>query len=831
MEQSVKAQGARILIAGTGSGCGKTTITCGLLKCFQDMGKKVHAFKCGPDYIDAMYHSRVLGVQTGNLDSWFTQPDTLKWLLKENSAHSDISVIEGVMGYYDGAGFTDQGSAYEIAAMTGTPTLLVVNCRGISTSIGALLRGFTAFRTDSHIRGVLFNQLPERLYPQAKAAAEELGLVSVGYLSYQKEAGLDSRHLGLVTAQEVTHFEEKIEQLAENMKKTVDLDSILKIAQTEISDITVKNAVGQASENIVKQAAHSTGQQILRIAAARDAAFCFLYQDNLDYLSRHGCEIVYFSPIKDQCVPDNVQGLLLCGGYPENYAKQLSENVSMRMDIAKKIAGGIPCIAECGGFLYLHEQLEAADGTVYPMAGVIAGRGEKMTHIGRFGYMTLTAQKDTLLAAKGEQLKAHEFHYWNSTSAGTDYAVEKASDGSVKMGAYGSKSLYAGFPHFYFYGNEQAAQRFLDACRQYAGADGMALSAWAATEALDKDAMQAAEVHWNQIAKPLHGLGRLEDLIVQIAGIQRTPKVDIHKRAVIVMCADNGIVEEGVTQTDQTVTALVSCNMAKGIASVCKMSAAAGADVIPVDIGIAADRLPDGGQVAQQPGLVHQKIMPGTKNFIREPAMNEQQVKAAIKVGMDQAAACVKAGYKILATGEMGIGNTTTSAALTAILLNLPAQQVTGRGAGLDDSKLERKRQVVQKACELYGKYRFQPLKLIQCIGGLDIAGLTGVFLGAARYRVPVIVDGVISAVAALLAVRLNPDVKQFILISHQGKEPAMNALLAELGGEAVISAQLALGEGTGAVMLFPLLDMAMQIYDSNTTFDDLHMAAYEKYQ
>lgn len=350
-------------------------------------------------------------------------------------------------------------------------------------------------------------------------------------------------------------------------------------------------------------------------------------------------------------------------------------------------------------------------------------------------------------------------------------------------------------------------------------------------EGLDKEAVRQAQIHWNGIAKPLYGLGKMEDMITQIAGICGTPDIDITKRTVLVMCGDNGIIEEGVTQTDSAVTALVSCNMADGIASVCRMGACANADVIPVNIGIAADTLPNGQSVLSYPGLINKRVMQGTHNFLKEPAMSKAQVIQAVRVGMEQAAACKKKGYQILATGEMGIGNTTTSTALTSILLDIPAQQITGRGAGLDDAGLERKIKVIEKAYELYACYQNEPLELLQRIGGLDIAGLTGVFLGGAVYRIPVVADGVISAVAALLAVRMLPAVRDFILVSHQGKEPAMEALLAALGKEAVIFGNLALGEGTGAVMLFPLLDMAMQIYHANTTFDDLQIQAYEDYK
>ena len=349
-------------------------------------------------------------------------------------------------------------------------------------------------------------------------------------------------------------------------------------------------------------------------------------------------------------------------------------------------------------------------------------------------------------------------------------------------------------------------------------------------KALDNNAMKQAEKHWDGIAKPLHGLGMFEDMIVQIAGIQGNADVCIDKKAVVVMCADNGIVEEGVTQTGQEVTAVVSCNMADGISSVCRMADCVNAKVIPVNIGIAQDLPGSLIKTEDYKGLVNRRVMPGTKNFLKEPAMTKQQLIKAVKAGIEQVKCCKDDGYNILATGEMGIGNTTTSAALACILLDMNPGEVTGRGAGLSDEGLLKKTEVIRKAKEMYGIYKNDPLELLRCIGGLDVAGLTGVYIGGAVYRLPVVVDGVISAVAALIAVRLCPVVKDYILVSHQGKEPAIKALLAELDKKAVIHAELALGEGTGAVMLFPLLDMAMQVYKENTTFDDIQITAYEDY-
>ena len=398
---------SRIMIAGTGSGSGKTTIVCGLCRCIKDLGRTPTALKCGPDYIDAMFHSRVLKMRTGNLDSWFCDKTTIRTLLAKKEKSSDITVIEGVMGYYDGAGFSTKGSSFEIAQITDTPVILIVNCRGISNSVGAVLKGFTTFQENSQIRGVIFNQMSEKLYPQAKKAAQELGLIPLGFLPYKKGGALESRHLGLVTADEVVHFKEKIDTIAAQMKKSLDLEGILALAETAVplkENEDIREAEEKEKEPVTAlDKPESTGLQDtagnkLRIAVAKDAAFCFLYEDNLEYLRANGCELVFFSPLSDKKLPEKIDGLLLYGGYPELHTKALSENETLKSEIKEQILGGLPCIAECGGFLYLHETLETPEKERFPMCGVIAGNGFGTGKLCRFGYMTLTAQKDTMLA-------------------------------------------------------------------------------------------------------------------------------------------------------------------------------------------------------------------------------------------------------------------------------------------------------------------------------------------------------------------------------------------------------------------------------------------------
>lgn len=340
---------------------------------------------------------------------------------------------------------------------------------------------------------------------------------------------------------------------------------------------------------------------------------------------------------------------------------------------------------------------------------------------------------------------------------------------------------------------------------------------------LDTAAMDDCRRRWDGIAKPLDGLGQLESMLVTVAGIQQQADIRLSKKAVVVFCSDNGIVEEGVTQTDSSVTAVVAANFAKGVASVNRIAAVANAEVIPVDVGVIGE--------IDEPGVIDRKVSPGTKNFLKEPAMTKMQALQAIDTGINMAQELKRAGYHILAAGEMGIGNTTTSSALAAVMLNLPVEQVTGRGAGLSDHGLERKIAVIKAGIARYQPSAKQPLELLATLGGYDIAAMTGLFLGGAIYRIPVVLDGMIAATAALLARAFCGLVPAYLIPSHLGKEPVCRIALKQLQLEPVIHAGLALGEGTGAAMLFPLLDMAAAIYQENQTFEENNIEAYQKFE
>lgn len=333
---------------------------------------------------------------------------------------------------------------------------------------------------------------------------------------------------------------------------------------------------------------------------------------------------------------------------------------------------------------------------------------------------------------------------------------------------------------------------------------------------VSQEAIQQAWNHWNNLALPLHSLGRLQDTVVRIAGMIESPEVNLKKKALVVMCADNGVVEEGVTQSGQEVTLIVAENFLQEKATASILCRQAGADIFPVDIGIASDSK-----------IIPRKIAYGTKNMAKEPAMTRLEAKKALEVGISMAKELKEKGYGIIATGEMGIGNTTTSSAITSVLLQVAPEEVTGRGAGLSSKGLEKKISTIRKAITLHQPDREDILDVLSKVGGLDIAGMAGVFLGGAALGIPVVADGFISCVAALCAVRMCPAVRDYIITSHKSKEPAANMILEALDIPVFLDCDMCLGEGSGAVTIFPLLDMALAVYNGMTTFEANDMENY----
>ena len=461
----------RVMIAAAGSGSGKTTVTCGLLQAFLDRGIKPASFKCGPDYIDPMFHSEVLGIKSRNLDLFFTDKNTTNYLLGKNAGAADLAVLEGVMGYYDGlAGKSVDCSSYDLARKTRTPVILVVDCKGMSVSVAALIKGFLELRRDHGIRGVILNRIPPMLYQDIKGLIEEeLSLEVLGFLPVMADCRLESRHLGLVTAKEVGNLKEILEKLAAQMEASVDLERILAIAEEAPA---IDHRIPGDIEKIVRHMNppdHADPADRwnfpVKIAVAVDRAFCFYYQDNLELLEEMGAELLPFSPLEDEGLPDGIQGLILGGGYPELYLEQLSKNKTMLESIGRAIEGGLPCIAECGGFMYLHQWVKDREGVRFPMAGVVEGESFPTPRLTRFGYIGLTALEDNLLCKKGAELKGHEFHYWDSTNPGDGFHARKPLRKTGWDCVVTAGNLWAGYPHIHFYSNIEAAAQFLTKAR------------------------------------------------------------------------------------------------------------------------------------------------------------------------------------------------------------------------------------------------------------------------------------------------------------------------------------------------------------------------------
>ena len=433
---------SRIMFSGTNSGCGKTTVTCAVLAALVSCGITPAAFKCGPDYIDPMFLRAVSGIAAYNLDPFFLGADALRSHLAEYGGA--FSVIEGAMGYYDGIASTSEASAYTAAKGTQTPIILVIGAKGAGASLGAVIEGFLRHKRDSQIKGVIFNDADNNRRADLKQIAEKAGAAFYGSLPRNSAYAIGSRRLGLLCADEIKNLQGILSALEEQARQSLDIDGIIALAKT-------------APALAASAGAKPPRAFISRLAVSKDAAFCFLYEENLEILKSSGCEIVFFSPLNDDALPQNINGLYLCGGYPELHAKTLSENKSMLKSIRRAIKNNLPTIAECGGFLYLHDTLGG-----FPMCGVISGAAFETKRPQRFGYITLIAGRDNLLCKAGEEIRAHEFHYWDSENPGGGFTARKPGRDFSYPCAHATDTLYAGFPHLYFPANPKFAENFAE---------------------------------------------------------------------------------------------------------------------------------------------------------------------------------------------------------------------------------------------------------------------------------------------------------------------------------------------------------------------------------
>ena len=443
----------QFLLAAPRSGSGKTTMTCALLMALKRRGCAPCAFKSGPDYIDPMFHRAVLGVESRNLDLFFSAPETVRTLYAKGAAGHGAAVCEGAMGFYDGlGGVSDRASAWHLADTLDLPVLLVVEPKGQSLTLAAELSGLKSFRTPSHIAGILLNNCTARMHALlAPMLEKETGLPVLGFLPKLPEAVIGSRHLGLYTAAEVENLQQKLALLADAAEEHIDWPRLLALCEKEPPALPVQPETPPAR---------------VRIAVAQDEAFCFTYAETLEAFRDAGAEVVFFSPLRDTALPENIGGLYLPGGYPELHARELSENTSLLREIKQKIESGLPTAAECGGFLYLGQSLTDAEGQSWPMVGVLPGEAKDAGRLVRFGYAALSADSDSMLFRAGESFPIHEFHHWDSTANGAALAAKKPVGGAEWRCGFIDEHFYAGFPHLYWAGTP-LPQRFAAAAENY----------------------------------------------------------------------------------------------------------------------------------------------------------------------------------------------------------------------------------------------------------------------------------------------------------------------------------------------------------------------------
>ena len=452
---------SRIMIAAPKSGSGKTLITCALLGALKKRQINIASCKCGPDYIDPMFHRTVLGITSENLDTFFTGEDETRRIFAEFSVPYDMVLMEGVMGLYDGlGGVRKEGSSYHLAEVTDTPIILVVDVHGMGYSMIPFISGFLEYDKKHLIKGIILNRISKGFYeticPMIK---KELSIEVLGYFENKTEFQIDSRHLGLRLPNEIEDIKGILDKSTDYIEDTVDVDRLIELAgraeETDTkelnSDSDKKNIIKNEFEKSLFENEYKNSDTCkkLTLAVARDEAFCFYYEANLRMFEERRVTIKFFSPIHDKELPQDIDGILLGGGYPETYAKELSHNKSMLVSVKKAIAEGIPSLAECGGFMYLHKELKDDKGSTYSMVGVI---DEEVYYTGksvRFGYVELK-DKDNKFISEDKKIKGHEFHYYDSTDNGADVCALKPVTEKSWDCCYVGENHWWGFPHIYY---------------------------------------------------------------------------------------------------------------------------------------------------------------------------------------------------------------------------------------------------------------------------------------------------------------------------------------------------------------------------------------------
>lgn len=455
----------KLVIAGTGSGVGKTTLTVGLMAALQQRGLIVQGFKCGPDYIDPTYHTSVTGRQSRNLDSWMFSHDAVREIFEHGQQGADISLIEGVMGMYDGKDpLSDAGSTAEISEIIQAPVLLVVNCQSMARSVAAIVQGFQRFSERVNVAAVIANRVGSAAhYKLVKEAVEaSCGIPVVGYLQREDDIEMPERHLGLVPSIERGELTPMFQRLAQLVEATIDLDLLLTLAESPSLELPPAQLFKSKSE-----------AQLATIAIAKDAAFHFYYPENIELLEAAGARCVYFSPLAGETVPQEADGLYIGGGFPEEFAAELGAQTDAAQSIARAIRQGMPTLAECGGYMYLTESLVTTDGMTYPMVGVIPGQVRMQTKRAALGYREVTGLAGNFLLTDAEQARGHEFHYsvyevpQASSREPISPAYETKGLRGVKQEGYIDHQLVAGYTHLHFASNPKLAERFVQACTAY----------------------------------------------------------------------------------------------------------------------------------------------------------------------------------------------------------------------------------------------------------------------------------------------------------------------------------------------------------------------------
>lgn len=450
-------QVARLVLAGTHSGAGKTTLTLGLLSALSQRGYKVQPFKVGPDYIDPGLHRVAAGVSSHNLDAWMGTEDVVKEVFHRHARYCDLALVEGVMGLFDGLRDGDCGSTAHIARLLRAPVILVVNARGMARSCGALIKGYREFDPRVDVAGVIFNSVggPGHVATLKKVVEEEMGLPVLGTVRRRHNITMPERHLGLLPAAEHGEITGVVEEMARAVEEDVDLKRLLKIARG-----------APALEG--NFASRKTGEKFdVRLAVARDEAFNFYYRDSLDYLEELGAQLHYFSPLHDESLPGGIDGIYLGGGFPEMFLPRLAQNAGMRESIRRAAQKGIPIYAECGGLMYLTEKIIDFEGRPYQGVGLVPGHVRMRNELAALGYVTARPVRESILARPGEELRGHEFHYSEISPPSTGSAAYKLYGGRGEDGrfeGYARDNLLASYLHLHFRSNPSAAKRFLQAC-------------------------------------------------------------------------------------------------------------------------------------------------------------------------------------------------------------------------------------------------------------------------------------------------------------------------------------------------------------------------------